>query len=341
MGLLNSYNIASKEWVIRQYDFEVQGKTSIKPFAGKTNNGPSDACVIQPVPDSKKAVVISCGLAPQYDKDAYWMAASAIDEAVRNLVAVGGDPDKTAILDNFCWGNPEKPEILAGLVQACQACYDIAKVYGTPFISGKDSLYNEYKAINGEKISIPSTLLISAISVIPDIEKTVTMDFKRADELIYLIGKTCAGLDAPKVYPHQGINIFRAMHQVIKSGLVSACHDLSEGGLSVALAEMCFAGGIGAEVFLRKIKAVSEQRIADKDNVLLFSESNTRFLVSVSRQNKAKFESIMKNLPYAEIGKTTASDMMKISGINGHSIINLKLKDMEKAWRISLGSAMR
>jgi len=354
LQLLKSYNIASKEWVIRQYDFEVQGKTSIKPFAGKTNNGPSDACVIQPVPDSKKAVVISCGLAPQYDKDAYWMAASAIDEAVRNLVAVGGDPDKTAILDNFCWGNPEKPEILTGLVQACQACYDIAKVYGTPFISGKDSLYNEYKSVKGEKISIPSTLLISAISVMPDIEKTATMDFKRADELIYLIGKTYAEFNAPKVNPRQGIKIFQAVHQAIKSGLISACHDLSEGGLAVALAEMCFASGVGVEIYLKRLMKPQISRISTDfsldpsnqsnpwlNNVFLFSESNTRFLVSVSKQNKTKFESIMKNLPYAEIGKTTSSDIMKILGINDKQIVNLKLRDMEKVWRTSLSSAMR
>jgi phosphoribosylformylglycinamidine synthase len=367
LQLLKSYNISSKEWVIRQYDFEVQGKTSIKPFAGKTNNGPSDACLIQPVPDSKKAVVISCGLAPQYINDAYWMAASAIDEAVRNLVAVGGDPDKTAILDNFCWGNPEKPEILAGLVRACQACYDIAKVYGTPFISGKDSLYNEYKpaprlkigagSVEDKKISIPSTLLISAISVIPDIEKTITMDFKRAGEIIYLVGKTYVELDAPKVYPAQGIKIFRAIHQAIKSGLASACHDLSEGGLSVALAEMCFAGGVGAEICLKRTLLTAEHAENAKNcgqeifsatlatsavnNIILFSESNTRFLVSVSKQNKAKFESLMKKVTYAEIGKTTASVMMKIFGVNDKSIVNLKLKEMEKVWLTSLSLAMK
>jgi len=357
LQLLDSYNIASKEWVVRQYDFEVLGHTMIKPFVGKLNNGPSDACVIQPVPESKKAVIISCGLAPQHeDSDAYWMAASAIDEAVRNLVAVGGDPNKTAILDNFCWGNPERPEILAGLVQACQACYDIAKVYETPFISGKDSLYNEYKSIEGETLSIPSTLLISAVSVIPDINKTVTMDFKRPDESIYIVGITYPEIDTPKVNPLLGKKIFGALHKAIKSGLVSACHDLSEGGLAIALAEMCFAGNVGAEVFLNKIKntteALSHKETQRKssvfseplclggesfiNNILLFSESNTRFCVSVSKQNKTKFESLMQKLPYADIGKTLSVNMMKIFGVTGKQIVNLKLKEMEKVWSNSL-----
>jgi phosphoribosylformylglycinamidine synthase len=337
LQLLASCNIASKEWIVRQYDFEVQGHIAIKPFVGKINNGPSDACVLQPIPESKKAVVFSCGLAPQYRKDAYWMAASAIDEAVRNAVAVGGDPDKTAILDNFCWGNPEKPEILAGLVRACQACYDIAKVYGTPFISGKDSLYNEYKSTDGETLSIPSTLLISAVSVIPDLNKTVTMDFKRADELIYLIGKTYPELDAPKVNPRLGIKIFRALHKAIKSGLITACHDLSEGGLAIALAEMSFSGPVGAEINLKQ--AVTKDR--SYDSAILFSESNTRFLVSIPKEIKAKFESLMSNLPYALIGKTTSSDTMKIFGVKNQLIVNLKLKEMEKVWSTSLSSAMQ
>lgn len=337
LQLLSSYNIASKEWVIRQYDFEVQGHTMIKPFVGKHNNGPSDTCVMQPIPESKKAVVVSCGLAPQFTNDTYWMAASAIDEAIRNIVAVGGDPGKTALLDNFCWGNPEKSEILADLVQACQACYDIAKAYGTPFISGKDSLYNEYRSTKGETVSIPSTLLISAVCVIPDIRKTVTMDFKKPDELIYLIGKTYLEFNTPKVYPMQGIKIFRALHKAITSGLVSACHDLSEGGLAIALAEMCFAGQVSAEVFLQKIKELS----VDDDNALLFSESNTRFLCSVPMENKQRFEAIMKNLPYAEIGMTTSTDTMKIFGTYNDLLANIKLNNMEKIWQNSLSLALK
>jgi phosphoribosylformylglycinamidine synthase len=340
-GLLGSYNIASKEWVVRQYDFEVQGKTSIKPFVGNKNVGPSDACIIQPIPESKKAVVISCGLAPQYQKDAYWMAASAIDEALRNIVAVGGDPDRTALLDNFCWGNPEKPEILAGLAKACHACYDIAKSYGTPFISGKDSLYNEYKSITGETLSIPSTLLISAVSVISDISKTVTMDFKQPNELIYLIGNTHPEFDNPKVNPILGKTIFRAVYKAIKSSLVTACHDLSEGGLAVALAEMCFAGEFGVEIRLNKKSLAARCSLLTTDDVLLFSESNTRFLVSVPVSHKSKFEQLMTKVPCVCVGKTALSDKMKIFGVTGKTIVNLAINDMKSRWQNSLSSAMK
>ncbi|MEO0074536.1 MAG: phosphoribosylformylglycinamidine synthase subunit PurL [candidate division WOR-3 bacterium] len=343
LDLLGNYNIASKEWIIRQYDFEVQGKTSIKPFVGKENNGPSDACVIKPLTDSNKAVVVACGVCPQYQDDAYWMAASAIDEALRNIVAVGGDPDKTALLDNFCWGNPEKPEILAELVRACQACYDIAKVYETPFISGKDSLYNEYKSINGETISIPSTLLISAVSIISDINKTITMDFKEADELIYLLGKTNSMTTEDTMLgfdPKLSIKIFRALHKAIKLGLVSACHDLSEGGLAIALAEMCFAGRIGAEIFLRRFN-MNSANDTSLNLMLLFSESNSRFVVSIPKENQKKFESIMKNLPHVLIGKTNSSDTMKIYGVKDNLIVNLKLKIMEKIWSNSLSKILR
>ena len=341
LDLLGSYNIASKEWVVRQYDFEVQGKTNIKPFIGHKNTGPSDACIIRPVPDSTKAVVIGCGLAPQFQKDAYWMAASAIDEALRNIVAVGGDPDRTALLDNFCWGNPEKPEILAGLVKACQACYDIAKVYGTPFISGKDSLYNEYKSISGETLSIPCTLLISAVSVISDITKTVTMNFKQSDELIYLIGDTYPEFDTPKVRPVLGKKIFRSLHKAIKSELVSACHDLSEGGLAIALAEMCFASNIGAEISLKSSMLTTHYSLLATNDVLLFSESNIRFLVSVQRVNKTKFEQMIKDLPYFCIGKTTLSDRMIIKGVKRNIIVNLAINDMKSKWQNSLGSAIK
>jgi len=341
LDLLGSYNIASKEWVIRQYDFEVQGQTVIKPLVGKAKNGPSDACVIQPIPSSKKAIVVSCGLAPQYSNNAYWMAASAIDEALRNIVAVGGDPDKTAILDNFCWGNPEKPEILANLVRACQACYDTARVYGTPFISGKDSLYNEYKSSEHETVSIPSTLLISAVSIIPDIQKTVTMDFKQPNELIYLIGKTSHEFDAPKVNPRFGKKIFQALHKAIKSSLVSACHDLSEGGLAIALAEMCLAGHVGVDVDLEKVPFTPHRLQPDANEIILFSESNTRFLCSVPKKHKEKFETLMKNLPYAQIGKTAFSDTMKIFGARDEQITNLKINTMQQVWQNSLSSAMQ
>ena len=169
--ILGSWNVCSKEWVVRQYDHEVQGTSVLKPLVGAANDGPGDAAVIRPLSDSDKGIIISNGINPKYgDIDTYWMAASAIDEALRQVIAVGGSLDEVALLDNFCWGNPEKPDRLGALVRAAQACYDTAIVYGTPFISGKDSLYNEYET-GQESICIPPTLLISAMAVMDDVNK--------------------------------------------------------------------------------------------------------------------------------------------------------------------------
>ncbi len=201
--LLGSLSICSREWIIRQYDHEVQGQTVVKPLQGPdiTAQGPGDAAVVWPYTfdqqpaagDSKskyKGFVLSNGMNPEYGKiDAYWMAASAIDEALRNAVCVGADIGRIAILDNFCWGNPYRPEVLGSLVRAAEACYDMAKIYGTPFISGKDSLHNEY-AIGKKHYSIPPSLLISAIGIVRDVRKTITMDLKDEGNYVYIIGDT-------------------------------------------------------------------------------------------------------------------------------------------------------
>lgn len=372
LELLGDYNIASKEWIVRQYDLEVQGNTVIKPFVGKNNIGPSDACVLQPRKQSKAGVVIGCGIAFQEAKqDAYWIAASAIDEALRNIVAVGGNPDKTALLDNFCWGNPENPEILGGLVRACQACYDIARIYRTPFISGKDSLYNEYKSSTGKTISIPSTLLISGVSIIPDINKTVTMDFKRGDDLIYLVGETYPEFYNPKVNPNLGIKIFRALYQAIQSGIVVACHDLSEGGLAIALAEMCLAGEIGAEIFLENLKinwsrldsnndnkntssnkshtrflntapkkCHNASLVINKDTIGLFSISNTRFICAIPKNHQKVFETIVRKIPYTLIGRTNTSNDFRVYGSDRSLIINLDILTMKNVWQTALSKVL-
>jgi len=180
LRILSSYNVASKEWVIRQYDHEVQGGSVVKPLTGVANDGPSDAAVIQPKLNSNKGLAISCGMNPLYgDIDPYWMALAGIEEAIRNLVCVGGRADRIALLDNFCWGDCTRPETLGPLVRAAQACYNGAMAFEAPFISGKDSLNNEFACEDGTQISIPSTLLISAMSIVDDINKCVTMDLKK------------------------------------------------------------------------------------------------------------------------------------------------------------------
>ncbi|MEA3253573.1 MAG: phosphoribosylformylglycinamidine synthase subunit PurL, partial [Chloroflexota bacterium] len=304
LQILGSWNVCSKEWVIRQYDHEVQGSSVLKPLVGEDNDGPSDAAIIKPLSDSEKGVIISNGINPKYgDIDPYWMAASAVDEALRQIIAVGGNLKRVALLDNFVWGNTNRPEILGALVRAAQACYDMATVYGTPFISGKDSLNNEFEW-EGRIISIPHTLLISAISVMEDVNQAISMDFKQAGDLIYLIGSTSnelggseylkargfTGNKVPRVNAPMAKELMDKLSKASEKGIVSACHDLSEGGLGIAIAEMAFAGGIGARI---NLKAVPLGEPIDRDDLILFSESNSRFLVEIAPECRGEFERTM------------------------------------------------
>jgi len=341
LQLLSAPNIASKEKVIRTYDHEVKGNTVLKPLQGKYS-GPNDAAVLKPLDNSWKGIVISCGMNPKYGKiDTYWMAASAIDEAIRNNVAVGGR--RIALLDNFTWGNPDKQERLGSLVKACEACYDIAIGFGTPFISGKDSLYNE-----SPLGSVTPTLLISALGIIPDVRKTVSMDIKKPENLMYIVGETFnelggseyyaskefIGRNVPKVRTSIANNIFKAITKAIDSNLIEACHDISEGGLAVAAAEMAFAGGYGIELDLTKVP----NKEISRNDFLLFSESNSRFLVEINKKAKDNFEFIMKGTQHSEIGKITKKTELSIRGLNGELIINTPLENLQKKWKETLGT---
>ncbi len=344
LAILGSLNVASKEWVIRQYDHEVQGGSVIKPLVGVEDDGPSDAAVLRPVLDSRRGVVIACGMNPRYgDLDTYWMAASAIDEAVRNCVAVGADPKRIALLDNFCWGNTDRPETLGSLVRAALACHDVAVALGTPFISGKDSLNNEFRPAGGEPISIPPSLLISAIGQIDDVRHAVTMDLKQPGNLLYLVGMTknelggshlalihgLQGGDVPKIDAATARRLFAAVHQAIRAGLVRACHDLSEGGLAVAAAEMAFAGGLGAEIVLH---AAAHTEDAEAVPVLLFSESNTRLLCEVPPEHHAAFESLLAGLPHARIGTVQPEPRLVIRS-GGRVVVQAALDVLKEAWQ--------
>jgi phosphoribosylformylglycinamidine synthase II len=336
LQLLASPNVASKENVIRSYDHEVKGNTVLKPLHGE-QAGPNDAAIIKPLKDSWKGIVISCGMNPNYGRvDAYWMAASAIDEAIRNNVAVGGR--RIALLDNFTWGNPEKPERLGSLVRACEACYDFAKAFRTPFISGKDSLYNE-----SPLGPITPTLLITALGIIPDIRSAVSMDVKTPNNSIYIIGKTYkelggseyyklngfTGKSVPKVRSANARKAFRSITKAIDLNLVKTCHDLSEGGLGVAAAEMAFAGGYGLELHLQKLPATDIKR----NDFALFSESNSRFLVEISQESKKEFEASMKGRAYAELGRVTQSRRLCVYGLNGRVVVDASLNDLIASWK--------
>jgi len=342
--ILSDWNVCSKEWIIRQYDHEVQGGSVLKALVGPDCDGPADASVTRPFLDGKKGIVVSNGINPAYaDMDPYWMAASAIDEALRQIVAVGGDLEKVALLDNFCWGNTDNPRQLGSLVRASEACYDMAKVYGTPFISGKDSLNNEFNS-DGHKVSIPPTLLISAIGIIDDVEKTISSDIKQIGNLIYIVGKTFQEMGGsryfaargekgglpPRVDPEKALSLMKKLSSAIQEGLVSSAHDSSEGGIAVALAEMLFGGGYGAEICLKEIPIESD---ITREDTVLFSESNSRFVVEVSPENKELFEEKMKGVPLALAGKVTEIPKLIIFGNKKNKIIETDIYTLKEHWK--------
>ena len=334
--LLSAPNIASKESVIRTYDHEVKGNTLLKPLQGDYA-GPNDAAVVKPLDDSFKGLTISCGMNPNYGKiDAYWMAASAIDEAIRNNIAVGGR--RISLLDNFTWGNPEKPERLGSLVRACEACYDFAIAFKAPFISGKDSLYNE-----SPMGPVTPTLLITGIGVIPNIQNTVSVDLKTMGNYIYIVGDTFNELGGSEYYKlkgHLGASVprvrgakakrtFKAVTAAIDRGLIKSCHDISEGGLAVAAAEMAFAGGLGLEIELKKVPGKELTR----NDFVLFSESNSRFIVEVTEADKEEFEVLMRGKVCALIGKVTKEQKIIIKGLNGEVVVNASLETLRNSWK--------
>lgn len=341
LSLLSHPNIASKAAVIHLYDHEIQGGTVIKPLTGVRDDAPSDACVLKPQGTrGVKGIVLSNGVNPEYGKrDAYWMAQAVIDEAVRNAVAVGADPARIAILDNFCWGDPLRPETMGTLLEASRGCYDAAIRYGTPFISGKDSLNNEYLGADGLRHAIPPTLLISALGIIDDVNQAVSMDLKEPGNLLYLLGDFAPvfggshfdllGVDGPRssgaeqvpgVPPHAPA-VYRALHKAITRGLVRSAHDLSEGGLAVAAAEMCIGGRLGLALDL----AVDDPLRA------LFGESNGCLLAEVRPADAAAFEKLFGKLPLLRIA-TILDDQDLVVNNAGQELFILPVADLVTAW---------
>jgi phosphoribosylformylglycinamidine synthase II len=352
IALLQHWDVCSKEWIVRQYDHEVQARTVLKPLVGIHNDGPGDAAVVVPVRGSTRGLAVACGINPRYGRiDPYAMAACVIDEAIRNCVAVGADPGRIALLDNFCWGNTERPETLGALVLAAQACHDVALAYGTPFISGKDSLNNEYTH-EGRSLAIPPTLLISALGQVPDVRRCVTMDLKEPGSLLVLLGMTRAELGGslwahvheqeggrvPRVDLGLGRACFRALHAAMRRGLVRSCHDLSEGGLAVALAEMAFAGGLGARVALR---GAPREDDAVSDFILLFSESPTRFVLEVREECLGELAGLLDGLPFGRLGEVTSgtgrgeasSPRLTVLGLHDALVIDADTLDLKAAWQ--------
>jgi len=344
LALLSALNVCSKEWVIRQYDHEVQGGSVLKPLVGAHSDGPGDAAVIRPVLASDRGLAVSNGINTRYgDIDAYWMAASAIDEALRQLVAVGAGLDRVALLDNFCWGRAAQPESLWALVQACRACHDMSIAFDAPFVSGKDSL-NNFTESEGRIIAIPHTLLVSAMAVVADVNRTITMDLKAPGNLLYVVGKTyaelagseyCAylgstGEKVPKVRVDDARMSMQKLSDAIADGLVASCHDMSEGGLAVALAEMAFAGDLGAGV---RLAAMPLGEPIQRDDILLFSESNSRFAVEVIAAQADEFERRLAGVACACVGAVTAEQVLRVTGLADEEVLAVGVQEMKTAWK--------
>ena len=352
-AMLGRLDICSKESVVRRYDHEVQAGTVIKPLVGVVNDGPSDAAVFRPLLDSFEGIVVAHGICPSYsDIDTYHMMACAIDEGLRNYVAVGGRIDHVAGLDNFCWCDPVESEKTpdgaykaAQLVRANQALYDYCVAFGVPLISGKDSMKNDYQ-IGDRKISIPPTVLFSVIGRMDDVRTATSMDVKRDGDLVYLLGEThdelgsseyyarhdAIGARVPRVDADLALRRYRALNQAQQQGLIASCHDLSDGGLGVALAESAFAGGYGMRVDLAGVEGAEGLR----EDKILFSESQSRLLVTVHPQHQTDFEQLFAGQSCRMIGSVCEQPVLQVFGTQGRELLAVPLAELKEAWQAPL-----
>ena len=336
-------SVCSKEWIVRQYDHEVQGASALKSLVGVNAQGPGDGVALAPVPGQRRGVLLGLGIQiGQGDRDPYRMALSAVEEALRNVVAIGGDPSACAILDNFSWGNCRIPARLGSMVLACEGCRDAALAFKAPFVSGKDSLNNEYQLEDGTSVAIPATLLITALTVCEDVTRLVSADLKGPEHPLYLVGETrdelggalaatlcgLSGGEVPAVDLAQSPRTLAAVHAAIQTGAVLACHDLSEGGLAVAAAESAFAGGVGAVLDLDALPQAAGLSPA----TLLFSESTTRFLLEVDPARAREVEAALGDRPFARVGRTTSAARLELRA-GGALVLDASLEDLLETWR--------
>jgi len=354
--LLAQFNICSREKVIRQYDHEVKGKSIIKPLMGKSGQAPQDAAVVRFNFDSWEGVAISNGILPRYgDIDAYEMSAGAFDEAVRQIISIGGrlpNPEKKdgifwSVNDNFCVPdsvydvstNPDGKYKLAQLVRMCDALRDMALEFNIPMTSGKDSMKNDFKA-DGKKISVPPTVLYSMAAKITDVRKVVTSDFKKTDDIIYILGTTYDELGEsefykmqnytsakiPKVRRSEAKELYLKVMKANEQNLIESCHDISDGGLAVTLSECCFGNDFGLAVDLENI--VVKNEVAPL--VALFSESHSRFVVTVRPNRVNEFEAVMTDSALY-LGKVTGDGIFHIENDKA-TLINIQVNQLLSSW---------
>ncbi len=346
LTMIRRSNITGFEFISKQYDHEVQANSVIKPLQGKGKiNG--ETSVVKPIFNSNHAVAISQGLYPSYSEiDCYQMASSSIDTAVRNLVAAGVDIDKIHLLDNFCWCSSNDPQRLYQLKEAAKACYDFAKIYETPYISGKDSMFNDFKGYDEKgdpiKISVPPTLLISSIGLIEDVLKTISIDVKFPGDLVYILGETkeelggseyfamnnSVGNNAPKVDGQKNKKMYLNFFKASQKQLISSAISITRGGLGVALAKTSLAGKLGIEISLINLPGK-----VSRNDFALFSESQGRILITVNPKNKTSFEKIMKGNQLILIGQVTNNQKLVIKGLDNKTIVNLDLEKIENNYK--------
>jgi phosphoribosylformylglycinamidine synthase len=359
-GMLSQPNICSKEWITRQYDHEVQGSSVIKPLVGTRGDMVSDGSVIRPVLDRDVGLAYSQALLPAYSAiDAYQMVMCTVDEGVRRVLAVGGDPDHIGGVDNFCWPNiqydsqtnPDGKFKAAQLVRACRALKDICLAYEVPLLSGKDSMYVDGYLPDGHgiahKVSALETMQFSAVSRVKDINRCVTMESKTPGDLIFILGTTYnelggsefyeflgyTGKNVPQVRMEANRSLYRAIFQCLQKELASSVHGIYRGGLGVHLALMAIGGDLGMEVELSQVPCSG----IDKDTQLLFSESAGRFLVTVSPDNIEAFEHLVRDQPVSCIGRVTEGPMISVRGIEHNPLFDVDLDQLRLAWQDPFG----
>lgn len=341
LGLLASENIASKEWVIRQFDHEVRASTVIGPLQGKISHVThGDATVIKPLERSYRGLALTSDVNPSYMKiDPYWGAASAIDEVCRNLCAVSAVPHSFADCLNF--GNPEKADRFGDFYEACAGLSFVAKSLGVPFVSGNVSFYNELSD------PIPPTPTILGVGIVPDVRKCITSDAKREGSLLYVMGETkceiggseyskfikMPGGAVPRVNPEALKKRMEVLLEIMQKGPVLACHDVSDGGLAVCVAEMLIGGGYGAQI---DISCLGDQR----SDIKLFSESNTRWVIEVEKSRMDSFEDFLGgvDVPFFKIGKIKGNDFSVSDGKN--ILIDIPMRDVKNAWKNTIYECM-
>ena len=358
--MLSRPNICSKNWIARQYDHEVQGGSVIKPLVGKSRDTVSDAIVIRPVLDSYRGIAVTQSLNPVYSKiDTYHMTAITMDEAVRRVLAVGGDPDHIGGVDNFCWPtveydpgkNPDGKYKAAQLVRSLWALRDYCLGFGIPLLSGKDSMYidGNLEGPFGErrKVSGLPTLLFTACSVVEDIHTCITMEAKYPGDLVYVIGETRdelggseyyqlmaeTGLNVPMVGIEEVWPLYQAVHRAIQRGILSSCHAVTRGGLGVHLAMVSLGGELGLEIELDRIKGSSDLT----NSKILYSESAGRFIITISPEKRTEFERIFADLNINHIGYVTESSSLRVLGKGNELIIEEAWTELKEAWKGPMG----